>query len=115
MVQGQELSIERIAGALIRHRCLQCRPIHVIAFRQSCQIVKVPEINPSAPVIPLLEKVVHDPVQGPRLRGRNFHPKTVSLEGLGAFKVVWSARPKLQHSSILLAGRASIARNLDIS
>ena len=115
MVQGQELGVERIAGASIRHRRLQGPPIQVVAFRQSRQIMKVPEVNPSAPVVPFLEEVVHHPVQGSRMRGRNFHAQAITFDETGLAESVCVTGPQFQHSSILPAGQAPTARRWSVA
>jgi hypothetical protein len=104
LVQGQELGVERIAGASIRHGCPQSRPIHVVAFGQLRQIMKVPEIDPSAPVVPLLEKVMYHPVQGARMCWRNFRAQTMSFDGTGRAECACLTGPQFQHSSVLPAG-----------
>src|SRR5205814_7511962 len=80
IVQGEELSIKRVAAPLVRHGRPQRRPVHIVAFRHLREIMKVPEVNSSAPVVALFEEVMYDPVQGTRLRGRNVRPQAIPFD-----------------------------------
>ena len=72
IVQGEELSIKRVAAPLVRHRRPHRGPVHILAFRQLRKIIKVPEINSTAPVVTLFVEVMYDPVQGTRAAGTEF-------------------------------------------
>src|SRR5512142_1396858 len=77
IVQGEELSIKRVAAPLVGHGRPHRRPVHIVVFRQLCEIMKVPEVYSRAPVVALLKEVMYDPVQGTRLRGRNSRLETI--------------------------------------
>ena len=80
IVQREELSIERVAAALVRHGRPQRRPVHIAAFRHLREIMKVSEVNSAAPIVALFEEVMYDPVEGTSLRRRNFRPETIPFD-----------------------------------
>lgn len=115
VTQCQELSIERVPRALVGQGCSKHRPIQLMLFRQPCQIIKVAKVGPSAPVVRLLDEIMHDPVEGPRLWGGDFRPKAVTAGKPRGLAVNLPVRPELQETDVLRARHATRDRHFGIA
>jgi hypothetical protein len=85
------------------------------AGRQPPQIVKVPEIDPTAPVVALLEKIMHYPVQGAGICRRDHRPQAVAFAPGGGLGALRPGLSKLQHTDVLPARHAALWGNWDVS